>query len=139
MAWSNTSSILKYCVLIHPQNHSIEHIFISLIPYFLLFTLVIANAKPVADLRIFVCKPCGKLNIYGRLEIQKRKRGVFLGENFDKIFKNTVFTSMLFPTRKVSIAKTVTPNIGTLVEIFCYFLYAVRCSRTRVILQNLNF
>ena len=73
------------------------------------------------------------------LKFKKGKEEVFLGENFDKIFKNTVFTSMLFPRRKVSVAKTVTPGIGTLVEIFCYFLYAVICSRTRVILQNLNF
>ena len=40
---------------------------------------------------------------------------------------------MVFQRRKVSIAKTVAPSIGTLVQIFSYLVYAVRSSHTRVI------
>ena len=48
-------------------------------PYFLLFTLVIANTKPAAVLRIFDCKLCGKLYIrlLKDLKFKKRKREVF--------------------------------------------------------------
>ena len=68
-----------------------------------------------------------------------RRLNQALGDNFDIRFKNTVLTPMLFPRIKVNgIAKTVAPNVGTLVEIFFYLFSAVRCSHTRVILQNVK-